>query len=119
MTQTHHIIQPRLRRRLFQIKAKSSIEYICRKAGLNIEELRKQTRKADYAQRRQAIMAFMHLRMYSTFSDSGRLFGKDHATALHATNRVKDEIEIIKKYPNMSKSIRLMTYEQLVTITNK
>lgn len=64
--------------------------------GKNFIMLQKKTKSPEYAFPRQVHMTLTQLSGFSQ-SESGAVFGKDHATALHAKRAVKNTLD--SKYP--------------------
>ncbi len=61
-------------------------------SGLTIKELSGRTRKAEVVAYRNAIMYLLFKECRHTTTSAGEFVGRDHATCIHAINRVNDTL---------------------------
>jgi hypothetical protein len=73
------------------------VEKICKCAGITVEELRDEskTKKREFAQARQVHMTIRNLvlKKGESYSQTGAIYGKDHATTMHAIKVVTNALD--------------------------
>lgn len=100
------------------IRIKKDLELCLMEAGINISDYTINSRKREICERRQAIMAFANIELDYIQEEAGKLFNKDRCTALFASSKIRDELDIMKIRPNMKITNRLQLYLKLVEIKN-
>lgn len=79
------------RSRLFRVfDPEITIATICKHFDLALEQLQVKCRKRDLAFPRQIIMYFLTEYTDMTYKQIGGLFGRDHTTAIHSKDTIKD-----------------------------
>ena len=78
------------------------ISYINDYTGLDITQ---NTRKREVVEARQAAMVIIKKSTHLSLGKIGSLFGRDHATVLHATKVVPNYIETDKQYARFWKPV--------------
>lgn len=63
-----------------------------------VEEMHTKKRNGDVAEARQVVMWYAHERRGYSFFMAGKIFGKNHATAIHARNTVNNLIETDRNF---------------------
>lgn len=87
-------------------------------AGIKLNDV-KCTRKREYVEIRQAVMVFANTEFELSLSESGTIFGKDHATVLFAKKGIMGDMKMTQKYPNIKPTKRLQLYKRLVEIKKR
>lgn len=84
------------------------ISVVARFYNLNLEEMKKRTRKAEIAKPRQIAMYLLRDMVSLSFPSIGRIFGLEHTTVLYAFEKVSDGIakdDVLKEQINLIKSM--------------
>jgi hypothetical protein len=98
------------------MKSIEEIEYLCGVTGYNYHTLLEKTRKQDIVFARYMVMNFF-VKNGMTLKDAGRIFDKDHTTAIHGINTIKN-VEItgtplrwLKQLNKFNSSVELIFYQ--------
>lgn len=90
--------------RIFNKEIKNYIELskimgiVCRATGLTPEYIKMKTKDQEILVPRQMCMYLAHLYSKKSLAEIGRYFGKDHATVLHSSKKIKDYLYIDKSF---------------------
>jgi len=63
-----------------------------------VEEMHTKKKNRDVVDARNIVMWYAHERRGYTFNTAGKIFGKNHATAIHARNTVNNLIETDRNF---------------------
>lgn len=77
---------------------KNAIAVACSMYNVTKSKLLSDSRKREIVVPRQILMYYYNVFERMSLSDTGALFGKDHATVLHAKKSVKNMTETDKMY---------------------
>jgi chromosomal replication initiation ATPase DnaA len=107
MPKRTHYIMPKVRRAIMVVlytKLEKNInlvdnlkKFTTRYIGTTIEVLPSKTRKGEIVLARQIIWFLIKLNTMITFVEMGNLFDRDHSTAMHGINKIKDLVSINDK----------------------
>lgn len=76
------------------------VSYICDAAGVSVSELKitKEWRKRELVEARQLHMTILKKFFNHTYASAGKIYEKDHATAMHAVKTVLNLLQTDKNY---------------------
>ena len=69
------------------------INDVCQRSGIEKEKILSRSRKKEIVAARFACMYLLRKEAFMTFAAIGRLFGRDHTTAIHALSSVENLLE--------------------------
>lgn len=88
-------------------------DIVCKDEGVNLEDLKNNSRVSDLVYARQLIIYLSKELKVGTYESIGRVFGRDHATALYACKSIKNyydtdkhKREKIDRYINKLKGVQ-------------
>jgi chromosomal replication initiator protein len=91
--------------------SKSIIEAVCRFYDISLKDIVGTSRKKELVNPRQMIMYLMREEMNSSYPTIGNeLGGRDHTTAMHAHNKVSNELKENEKLKQELESIKQLIY---------
>lgn len=70
-----------------------TLNRICKYYDVTLEQLKKKSRKRDLVVARQVCMCAMYYKYGWTLSRAGKLFNRDHTTAIHSLDTIKNICE--------------------------
>lgn len=89
----------------------SLIKVTCSVFDINIEDLKSKSQKRDLVIIRQILMWYFHRRLGLTQAKAGSIFGKEHATVVHACRVVDNRQHDYKVKPMYNLFIRSVLRE--------
>ena len=69
------------------------INDVCQRSGIEKEKILSRSRKKEIVAARFACMYLLRKEAFMTFAAIGRLFGRDHTTAIHALSSVENLLD--------------------------
>lgn len=73
-----------------EMESEKVIDVVCRYFEMQLDELKRPTKKRLIVYKRQMIMYFLSHYTTVTYKEIGLMFGKDHTTVIHAKNLIRD-----------------------------
>lgn len=84
---------PGIRRQDIEMTTEQLMFRVCDLKRITIAEMKSENRKRKNVYARKLVMYFLRKRG-ETLSSIGKLFGKDHTTAIHSINSIEDMLSV-------------------------
>lgn len=84
------------------------IDAVCRKTGITREELMGKKRNKEFAEARQICIYLMWKNLNIPLSNIGKIFNRDHTTAIHSRDKISEMIKTDKNMKDLVNEIENM-----------